>query len=169
MERTKGQVSGRSSRAVVSNTTTIIDGETGEIKKITSTEVGNRESEPPFVKLYINDISRLIDLAPATSKLLYLLIRHLPYNNMVAMYKPIKDQMCKELNLELSTLNNSVNELAKKGILLRQARGLYVLDPDQFGRGSWHDIKKIRMTVEYDEQGRKSINTQKFNQLALDF
>ena len=168
MERAKDYVSGRKKSIVQTNTSTIIDAETGEVKKMTSTEIGGKESEPPFVKLYINDISRLIDLSPASSKLLYLLIRHLPYNNMVAMYKPIKDQMVKDLKIEISTLNNSINELNKKGILIRQARGLYILDPDQFGRGSWHDVKKLRMTVEYDEEsGRKTINTEKFNQLQL--
>lgn len=85
------------------------------------------------------------------------------------MYKPIQEMMYVELGIAMSTLNNAVDNFHKKGILLRKARGFYVVDPDQFGKEHWQDVKQIRLTVEYDEDGTKKINTELFTQLKLGF
>jgi hypothetical protein len=41
------------------------------------------------------------------------------------------------------------------------------MSPDLFGRGTWNDIKKIRMVIDYNSDGTKSINTELSNQLGL--
>jgi hypothetical protein len=43
----------------------------------------------------------------------------------------------------------------------------YIMDPNLFGRGSWNDVKKIRMVIEYNADGTKSINTEISKQLRL--
>jgi len=161
------KTNGNNKRVVQTTTNQIIDHETGEVIRTSNTEVTSREAEPPFVKLYIQDVSRLMDLPPSSSKLLTLLLKSMGYNNVVVMYKPIKEMMCEELGIRLNTLNDAVKLLHRKGILIRKARGVYVIDPEQFGRGKWEDIKKIRMTVEYDEEQGKRISTELVKQLEL--
>ena len=41
------------------------------------------------------------------------------------------------------------------------------MDPHLFGRGSWKDVQKIRMVIEYNTDGTKSINTEVSKQLGL--
>ena len=42
---------------------------------------------------------------------------------------------------------------------------MYLMDPNIFGRGSWSDIKDIRMVVEYNSDGTRNIKTEFQNRL----
>jgi hypothetical protein len=142
------------------------DVETGEISKETKTQVGMFEAEPPYVKLYISDIIKLNGLPSYANDVLLHLVKNMGYNNIVPMYKPIKMMICNELGIKLSTMNKAIQELHDKNILIRSHRGLYILDPLIFGRGSWKDIKDIRMTIEYNSDGKRIISTSIQKQLT---
>lgn len=145
----------------------IVDDNSGEILKTSRTEISMFESEPPYVKLYLNDIGRLNGLNTSEQKILNELIFNMGYKNIVPSYKPVKLLIAEKLNMNYNTLNERIKSLCKKGILIRQARGFYIMDPNLFGRGNWNDIKKIRMVVEYNEDGTKTINTEISKQLKL--
>ena len=146
---------------------TIESEESGEIVKNAKTTVAMFESEPPYVKLYLNDICRLNGLNNSEQKILNELVVNMGYNNVVPSYKPVKEMIAERLNMPYNTLDKGIKELYNKGILIRQARGLYIMDPNLFGRGSWNDVKKIRMVVEYHPDGTKTINTEVSKQLRL--
>lgn len=154
-------------KAVVVSSHSIIDVESGELVKNHEIKISQKETEPPYVKMYLEDISRIYGLPEKASKLLKVLVKNMSYTNIVAMYKPIKLMICKELNYSLNTVNAAVNDLVKEGIIIRIARGLYMVEPNLFGKGKWEDIKKIRMIVEYDENGKKKVNTEVIKQLEL--
>mgnify|MGYP000911225836 CR=1 FL=1 len=145
----------------------ISEDNTGEIIKSARTEVSLFESEPPYVKLYLNDLCRLNGLNNSEQKILNELIINMGYNNVVPSYKPVKEMIASKLEMPYNTLDKGIKELHKKGILIRQARGFYIMDPNLFGRGSWNDVKKIRMVIEYNSDGTKTINTEVSKQLKL--
>lgn len=132
---------------------------TGEVVSEERTSAWQVDKEPDYVKLYIQDIMRLKDLPLSTSTILMCLLRNMGYNNLILAYAPIKNLICIELNISMNTLNKSIDNLYKQNILIRVARGIYLADPELFGRGKWTDIKDLRMTVHYDETGKKTINT----------
>jgi hypothetical protein len=140
------------------------DFDNGEVLKETKTQVSMFESEPPYVKLYISDIVKLNGLPSYANDVLLHLVKNMGYNNIVPMYKPIKLMICNELGMKLNTMNKAIQELYEKNILIRAHRGLYMLDPLIFGRGSWKEIKDIRMTIDYNSDGKRvitsSINTE---------
>ncbi len=140
--------------------TNIINHETGEEQIEKRTNVGMFEKEPPYVKTYISDIQRLMGFPNYVNDILLELLSNMGYNNIIPMYAPIKNMICSKLNISINTLNKAVDELYKKGILIRAARGMYIVDPNIFGRGSWQDIKNIRMTIEYDAEGNRSISSE---------
>jgi len=72
-----------------------------------------------------------------------------------------------KIGMQYNTLDKSIKELYNKGILIRKARGLYIMDPNLFGRGTWNEVKKIRMVIEYQADGKKIINTTISKQLGL--
>lgn len=154
-------------KAVVVSSHSTVDVTSGEVISNHEIKVSQKETEPPYVKMYLEDISKIYGLPEKASRLLRVLVKNMSYTNIVAMYKPIKLMICKELNYSLNTVNAAVNDLVKQGVIIRVARGLYMVEPNLFGKGKWEDIKKIRMTVEYDERGRKSINTEVIKQLEL--
>lgn len=145
----------------------VITSQEDEILKERRTQVGFFESEPPYVKLYISDIVKLSGLPVYVNDVLLHLVKNMGYNNIVPMYKPIKELISNELGIKLNTINKAIQELNDKGILVRMHRGLYMLDPMIFGRGSWKDVKKIRMTIEYNEEGKRIIKSVIDNQILL--
>jgi len=147
-----------------------VNHETGEITESSQHTTFLVDKEPEFIKLYVEDIIRLNDLPPASSKVLHALLRTMGYNNLVPAYSPVKKLMARELGITLNTLNKSIDNLYKQSILIRIDRGLYMIDPNLFGKGRWGDIKDIRMTITYNSLGRKIIKTSvNKEQLKLNF
>jgi hypothetical protein len=144
-----------------------IASETGEELKNSRLEVGGYESEPPYVKIYLDDIGRLQGLNKSEQLILNELVFNMGYKNVVPAYKPVKQMICQKVGMNYNTLEKALKQLHAKGILIRQARGFYVMDPNLFGRGKWQDIKKIRMIIDYNSDGTKTINTEISKQLGL--
>ncbi len=147
-------------------TNTITDVETGEVTLIEKTEVTFADREPDFVKLYVSDISRMHGLPPSTDKVLLEIIGQMGYTNIFAAYAPIKRHFCNILGISMDTLNKSIDQLFKKGLLIRVERGMYMVDPNLFARGKWEDIKKLRLVIEYDtENGQRKLSSDAPEQL----
>lgn len=140
-----------------SKITETIDLETGEVRKVVSTNTFGIDKEPPYIKMYIDDIARLNQLPPGMSKILMELVRTMGYNNVIPAYKPIKKMMCRTLDIKMDYLNKAISAFHKKGILIRIDRGIYIADPELFARGKWEDIKNLRLVIEYSNDGTKKV------------
>lgn len=117
------------------------------------------EKEPDYVKLYLKDILYLSDLPRNNYRILLYLLNHATYANdgqmQILLPVGLKKMMMEELNIpSLQVVNNVIANLNKEGIIYRVATSVYRLNPYLFGRGEWKDIKKIRLTVEYNLTGR---------------
>lgn len=145
---------------------TVIDKTTGEVlaeEKITKVVL---QTEPDFVKLYLKDIARLKDLPPAADNVLWEILNNLQYGNIFPAYGPVKKFMCRNLNMKMNTINKCIDNLYKKGILIRVERGMYLVDPNLFAKGKWEDIKNLRLVVDYDpETGERKLSSNAPNEL----
>jgi hypothetical protein len=66
-----------------------------------------------------------------------------------------------ELGLKDISIKKSLETFVEKGILIRKHRGVYTFDPLLFGRGSWEDIRKLRLTITYENgKAERVIDTQ---------
>lgn len=161
------------SKSKVSKSTIIqhVDQDTGEVIDLVKTQTFGIEKEPPYIKMYVDDITRLKDLPPGMSKILMELIKSMGYNNVIPTYKPIKQMICARLGIRMDYLNKAISTFHKKGLLIRLHRGIYVADPELFARGKWEDIKNLRLVVEYAEDGSKKLvsNLPEEVQLKLGF
>lgn len=139
-----------------------IDLETGKVKEIeqTTERTVKIEQEPSFIKLYLQDICKLNDIPKTGSKLLNELLKYTAYDNMILIPTYVKEKISKDLNMNIGTVSNSLSKLTKKGILRREGKGAYRLNPFFFGKGKWSDIKKIRMEWEYGKEGRALTNVE---------
>jgi hypothetical protein len=139
----------------------IVDTSTGELlaEEISSYDV-RYENEPPYVKTYVSDIMRIQGLTGYTNNVMMEIIRTMGYNNIFAAFAPIKRVMCANLGVGMDTINKSIDNLSKAGILIRKDRGVYLVDPNLFAKGKWADIKKLRLTIEYDTStGKKTLSS----------
>ena len=154
---------------------TIIDEETGEIISTTSSTTFRVEKEPDFIKLYLDDVLRLNDLPKGMSPILFRICKIMSYNNIVVLINPIKQMISNDLNISISYVNKCIDIFHKKGILIRirdektqkQHRGVYLVDPELFGKGQWKDIKSLRLVVDYKPNGTKEIKSNMSDQLQL--
>ena len=153
-------------KEVVTQTVNVDSGELISEKTVTSSFLSR---EPDFVKLYIDDIKRFYELNNSDSNLLNCLLRYMAYNNVVVLLKPVKDMICKELNMPINTVNKGIDNLYKQNILIRLHRSVYLIDPNLFGKGKWEDIHSIRLSITYDSTGRKIVQSEvaKGKQLSL--
>jgi len=115
--------------------------------------------EPPFVKLYLDDITRLHKLPATASSLICLLLRKLDYDSILTINASSKRGFAKELSVSVSSINNQFYAIVEKGIISRIDVGVYMFNPNLFARGLWQDVvelreKYIKLTITYDGTGR---------------
>lgn len=142
-----------------------VDYETGEIKKTISQTITKIDREPPFVKLYIDDISDINNLQHSCSQLLLELIKRVNYSGVISISAGDKKLIVKSLGVKPQTFANNISQLIKKDILFRIDTGMYQLNPFYFARGAWYEVNKqridyIEMNTKYSSKGKEiTINT----------
>jgi hypothetical protein len=105
--------------------------------------------EPPFIKLYLNDIVLLKNLPSSYSSILYELMKLMTWDNKIVLNSSIKKNIMAALNIKTSTLNNTLSQFVKKKILYRLDVGVYMPNPYLFARGDYSDINQLRLIIDY--------------------
>ena len=138
---------------VIKDTQTVINtsGEILNVEQHLSIPVGD---EPPYYKVYLQDLSNVLGLAPAEHLVWEVLCSNMSFNNIVVLIKPIKDMLVETTGKKYETIRAAIKSLVAKGLLMRQARAVYMVNPKYAARGKWQDIKALRMTIDYNAQGR---------------
>lgn len=130
-----------------------IDKQTGEVLQTYSESVIPRE--PDFIKLYLDDIGVLKGIAAWTNSVLVELLKLMSYKNQIVLNSTVKHDIASDLKIAPKSIDNALGALVKQGILTRRGTGVYIASPMLFGRGEWKDIRKLRLTIEYTQKGRK--------------
>jgi DNA-binding MarR family transcriptional regulator len=134
-------------------TNSLID-ENGEMVSTEMITTKFIEREPDYVKLYITDILKLSNISKSNNDILLAILKRMNYNNEVFLLSYVKEEIAEELGLKAVTISKALGVLTQKSILIRKARGCYLINPFFFGRGKWEDIKKIRLELSYDSKGK---------------
>jgi hypothetical protein len=124
--------------------------------------------EPHFVKLYLKDLAHMRELPGWVSGILYELLKKMDYTNEIVLNSTVKNRIAEELGINPKTIDNALVKFVDKKILFRQGKGVYQANPYIFGRGSWHDVEEIRMSVSYKPNGEKEIHSEIVEQAQLD-
>lgn len=145
----------------------VVDVNTGEILQ-EERSIGTKtihKQEPPYIKLYLEDILYMSDMPKSLSGLTYSLATRAQYANKedgLCVFLPtyVKQQILQECGWDkMQSLNNALNKLVNGKILKRLGVGAYQLNPYFFGKGEWKDIDNIRMTWDYNEIKGKTFST----------
>ena len=145
----------------VSQTTveTEYDRTTGEVLKKKNTRTYNWGDEPPYIKMYIDDILYLKDLPKGYNSILNEFLKRMTYaghnrGQEIVINSSVKRIISKDLGLSVSHINNTLYDLVKGQVLFRLDIGLYQVNPHLFGKGEWSDIAALRLTITYDASGK---------------
>lgn len=148
-------------RLLNQTTTTHTDFKTGEIRSESKTNVVRLPQEPPYVKMYIDDLCDLMHIPAAQKQTLELLIRKLDYEGFITLSPRYRKQLCERLKIKDQTFRNRLAALCKTGVMRRHSTNEYEVNPRYFARGEWRHIcerrEAFKMTVKYSENGREII------------
>jgi len=148
----------------IHQTVTDADGNTTTETKREEFSVG---AEPPFIKLYINDIIALHNLKGKSKDLLLQLIKLVDFENYVTLSPRKRKSICKIIGIKEtgSTLTNTINAIIKAGLMKRVSWNEYMLNPDYFARKKWFEmhelqVEYITMKVTYTEDGKRIVENE---------
>ena len=139
----------------------VVDSDTGEIK--VETKKHKKDKEPEFVKLYLDDIGKILGLTDCERKAVIQMTCSMAYNGIIPLFGPMKEYIMAQLGINnVSLFDRRIKALKDEGILLpvvspksgKVMRGMYCMNPNYIAKGAWEDIKKMRLTLEYSGEGR---------------
>lgn len=129
--------------------------ETGEVKEEYTTFNAKFEAEPAYVKFYTADMLYLSDIPSGLNTILIALLKKMSYDNDIFINSSLKRIIAEETGKKFETVNKSITQFVKGNILIRKDTGHYIFNPYIFGKGQWKDIKSIRVTIDYNLEGRR--------------
>lgn len=160
-------------KVVYQETTFNTDVNTGEILSTQQTRIESERipQEPPFIKVYLEDVCALNKVPKSQQDVLYFLLKKLDYEGYITLSTRYRATICEELQIQNQTLANKIQGLTKAGLIHCVGRNEYEVNPYFFGRGIWADIYNNRqkgdfsMIIKYKNNGKREITT-KLEQIA---
>ena len=141
-------------------TNTVID-ENGTVRQKENIKIIQFPNEPPFIKLYIEDLTAVLKLPNGTKDLLYVLLMKMDYENIITLTSRSKKEIAERVGIKIQTLDNYLRKLVDSGIFKRIGRGEYKVNPNLFARGQWTEISRQReewmLAITYTADGERKI------------
>lgn len=143
----------------------VVDHSTGEISSVSTQKTYCVNSEPEFVKLYVNDLALLSNLNKLETSTFMYLIAQMNYKNIVYVAGELKESAIEYLCIEPRTFERTIKSLKEKEVLLplskkqkdgsiKIKRSYYYVNPMLIAKGNWIDISKLRLSIEYENEKR---------------
>jgi hypothetical protein len=119
--------------------------------------------EPAYVKMYIEDLGKLLDLQSGHRDILLHVAATVAYDGLVSMTTLRKSRIASALKCSTRSIDNAISEFVKRDILLRVGRAEYELNPHLFAKGSWKEIRERRLQfttrITYSAERGRTIET----------
>jgi hypothetical protein len=144
---------------------TIVDGLTGECLSEQRNVItfNPLPPEPAYVKLYIEDLGKLLDLQSGHRDILLYVAATVAYDGLVSMTTLRKKRIAAVLKCSIRSIDNAITEFVKREILLRVGRAEYELNPHLFAKDSWKEIRERRLQfttrITYSAERGRTIET----------
>lgn len=153
---------GGTKKIVQIETRTFVNNETGVVTQEENSQILRLPQEPPFIKLYLADISKIYDLPQGPHSLMYYLVRKMNWDGEISLTAHGRQTIANAINVKVHSLNNYLTVLIDKGVIRRIGRGEYEMNPNLFAKGDWKDILRRRaefeMTVTYTKDGERIVS-----------
>jgi len=134
----------------------------GELKYHQENLLIQYDTEPNYVKLYLDTVLYLSDLPKGYSGILFAFLKYMTYSNASSLHggqviyfnSAMKKAIASDLNISISRINHAISDFTKGKLLERIDVGTYRVNPYLFGKGDWQDISEIRMKVTFNAEGK---------------
>ncbi len=137
----------------------VTDVENGDTRAMKETTVVRLPSEPPFIKMYIDDLSHFIGLKDRHKEIVFELIKKLDFEGMITLTPRSRQAISERLKISDQSFRNYLSEVVKTGLFKRVSHNEFLVNPYYFARGDWNSVydrrKEFVMEIRYTEKGRK--------------
>lgn len=151
------------SRKVYESTSTVTDLRTGEAVEHRSSNVVRMSQEPPYVKMYIQDLGNLMELTGGQKNLLYVLVGKIDFEGIISLNAASRRRLAKVAGLSDGAFRNAISVFCKKDIIRRVESNEYEVNPFYFAKGEWRTINQRRrdfeLRIRYGADGSRLIST----------
>ena len=140
-------------KKIITENNYITDKKTGEILE-QNTKQKIISTEPEFLKMYFDDLSYFLNLKINHRVFLSILKNCLTYKNILTLNYGTKKIISADVGVSINTINKLIDKCTKYKLIIRLERGVYLVNPLFFGRGTWKDLQEIRLNIIYKENER---------------
>lgn len=126
----------------------------GSIKKTTQITRIPVEKEDDYYKTYISTVSYALGLSAGEKDVFKSICANMSFKNRVVLFRPTKKIIAEQTGLNLQTVSNLISSLTRRGLLIREERSMYVVNPNYVSRGKWEEIKALRLEIDFASNGR---------------
>jgi|TARA_B110000503_G_C6912548_1_gene315299 hypothetical protein len=137
--------------------------DTGEVKQESSVVQFTHGKEPPYVKMYLDDLCALKHVPKAKRALLEMLLKKLDYDGYINLSPRYRDILCKQLGIKPQSLRNSIMDLCKAKLIKNVSTNEFSVNPYYFAKGDWKTVveqrRNFHLTVAYNANGTRTIST----------
>lgn len=124
--------------------TEVIDADGVSTKTASITSITKMPPEPAYIKLYIDDLGRMMGLQESHRSVLIYVAASVGYDGFVTLTLARKARIAATVGVAVKTVDNAISEFVKTGVLRREGRAEYELNPNLFARGDWSQIRERR-------------------------
>lgn len=136
----------------------IVNKETGEIRGAYRPKLKFTHME--FAWFYAKNLTILGKIKPTKKEIILgHIISSMQNDNIVYLMKNFKSPLSKKLGCNLSYVSKVINEFEGKGLIHKIGRGVYIVNPWIYGKGSRENVAKIRWQFEglFDKDGNVTL------------
>lgn len=125
-------------KTINTNTTTIIDGETGEVLNNCIKKIKVVTDTDDFALIYVGFWNALIGntLIKADIELLAYILKNFSDGRLFSITKVMKEEICKETGKNITTYNNCTRVLVHNNFIIKKGTRTYVVNPEYAFKGS---------------------------------
>ncbi|BAY50703.1 hypothetical protein SAMD00079811_83340 (plasmid) [Scytonema sp. HK-05] len=137
--------------------------EDGIVKEEDSLKIVRLPQEPPFIKMYVDDLTAVLKLPAGSKDLLHQLLLKMDYENVIILTSRRKKEIAERVGIKIQTFDNYLRKIVDAEIFVRIDRGEYKVNPKLFARGDWNSIYKQReewweLKITYKQNGKREIS-----------
>lgn len=146
-------------KAIYEKVNQVTDISTGEVVREESEVVLPRESEPEYIKLYLDCVCTFKGLNKALSPILVAFCSYMTWadskhdRQVIFMNSYTKEHVAEDVGISVDRVNQALRDITKADIFrkIKGKRGVYEVNPYIIAKGKWTDIKKLRANFDFVE------------------
>lgn len=148
-----------SSTKIYNKVQEIVDKSTGQVTTVVNSFLQRERAKDNFVKIFTENIDFLaINISSSALKVVIVMVKYLNYQNIFKYDSDFIEYFTSHNILSKSSVYRAIKELKDKNVIFYlnssqrkqlniMGKGSFIVNPQIFGKGSFKDIRRLRLNM----------------------